>query len=171
MTVKQLEKAIKSSAFLSGDFTTRAGKKTDYYIDKYLFETQPHILSLLTTVIADSLESLHFDLIAAPAFGAVPISALLSQRTQYPFIIIKHQDKQEPLILGSFQDNQNVIIIEDILTSGKTALETAIYLKKIGLNVVKIICVVDREEGGVQALENHGFSVLAITSASQLKQT
>lgn len=170
MTSASLIKAIKDTAFLEGDFTTRAGKKTDYYIDKYLFETQPNILNQLTDSIAELIKDLDYDLIAAPAFGAVPISAVLAKKTNDPFIIIKHQSNDKPLILGDYTTGQKVIIIEDILTSGKTSLETAQYLNSIGLEIVTVVSVVNREEGGVEALTKHGFNNVSLMTSGDLKR-
>ena len=170
MTSSSLIKAIKDTAFLEGDFTTRAGKKTDYYIDKYLFETQPNILNQLTDSIAELIKDLDYDLIAAPAFGAVPISAVLAKKTNDPFIIIKHQIDDKPLILGDYTKGQKVIIIEDILTSGKTSLETAQYLNSIGLEIVTVVSVVNREEGGVEALTGNGFNSVSLMTSGDLKR-
>ena len=169
MTSTSLIKAIKNTAFLEGEFTTRAGKKTNYYIDKYLFETQPDILNHLTDNIVELIKDLDYDLIAAPAFGAVPISAVLAKKTNDQFIIIKHQRNNKPLILGHYSTGQKVIIIEDILTSGKTSLETAQYLSSIGLDVVTIVSVVNREEGGVEALTEHGFNSISMMTSTDLK--
>ena len=73
------EGAIKEVAFLEGEFTTRAGKKTNFYIDKYLFETQPKILEQVVDEIVSQLPPLDsFDRIAAPALGAVSLAAVLS---------------------------------------------------------------------------------------------
>lgn len=170
MSKLDLIKKIKQSAYLEGDFTTRAGKKTSYYIDKYLFETQPDILNLLADQIQSTISSLSFDLIAAPAFGAVPIASVLSQKIHVPYIIIKHNNKQSPLILGTFHKGQRVVIIEDILTSGKTSLETAQYLNSIDLEVISVISVVNREEGGTESLTKNGFDSISLMTSSDLKR-
>ena len=62
-----------------------------------------------------------------------------------------------------------MIIIEDILTSGKTSLETAQYLSSIGLNVVTVVSVVNHEEGGVEALTEHGFDSVSLMTSRDLK--
>ncbi|RAP32114.1 hypothetical protein DID76_01385 [Candidatus Marinamargulisbacteria bacterium SCGC AG-414-C22] len=166
----ELVKDIKEAAYLEGDFVTRAGKKTNYYIDKYLFETKPNILTQLAAALATILADKPFDLIAAPAFGAVPIATALAFAINKPFIIIQHQDNDDPLILGDYQKGQNVIIIEDILTSGKTALETAQYLTQIQLTVTEVVAIVDREEGGLEKLSDAQFGLTSLIKTSDFQR-
>ena len=155
----ELVQKVKKAAYLEGDFVTRAGKKTNYYIDKYLFETDPVILEAIVDELVKTLTSVaDFDRIAAPAFGAVPIATLLAKKMMKPIAIIKHQPEGDPLVLGEFVNDETVIVIEDILTSGKTAVETCDYLTSIGIKIRTVLSVVNRQEGGPEALQAIGVS-------------
>lgn len=170
----ELLKNIRDAAYLEGDFTTRAGKKTTYYIDKYLFETRPEILSPL----ADHLAKLFpdpstYDRIAAPELGAVPIATLLSIRLKKPFLIVKKAGKDygtSKLIEGSYDIGERVVLVEDILTTGGAVLRAAGILLDHGLDVHSIIGIINREEGALDALAHEGFSSVSVLfTASDLR--
>ena len=168
-----LLKAIKAVAYLEGDFVTRAGNRTAYYIDKYLFETQPDILSAL----ADSLMSLlppltDFDRLAAPELGAVSIAAVLSVRCNKPFVIVKKQPKDygtQRMIEGQFSPGDRMVIIEDILTTGGAALRALDVLRTERMVVSHIIGVINREEGAFENIVAAGVIPSALFSTTDLK--
>ncbi|MBG90217.1 MAG: orotate phosphoribosyltransferase [Actinobacteria bacterium] len=168
----RLAQDIKSAAFLTGDFTTRAGKKTSYYIDKYKFTTRPEIMGPLAKAIQDHLPDLAFDRIAAPELGAVPIAAVLSVQIERPFVIVRKASKgygTENLIEGSYKKGDKMVLVEDVLTTGGAAMAAAEVLEANGVEVLKIIGVVNREEGAHEAIQNRGWAVSSILTASELK--
>lgn len=168
----ELLKLISDSAFLKGDFITRAGKKTNYYIDKYLFETKPSILDPLADEIVKQLPpSSEYDRIAAPELGAVSIATAVSLKAQKPFIIVKKEVKDygtKKLIEGTYQKQERVVVLEDILTTGGAVLRACDILVKEGLQILKIIAVFNREEGADEAIRAKGFSYQALFSRSDL---
>lgn len=167
-----LLQSIKQAAFLEGDFVTRAGKKTNYYIDKYLFETDPYILAAVADEIAKILPDLNtFDRIAAPELGAVAIAAAVSIKVKKPFIIVKKQSKEygtKKLIEGKYSPNETVLMIEDILTTGGAALRACEILKEAGLTVSQIIGIFNREEGADEAIKATGIPHQALFCRSDL---
>lgn len=172
-TKDYLVKRIKEVAFLSGEFTTRAGKKTNYYIDKYLFETQPDILDEITNQIISKLPNLDtFDRIAAPELGAVPLAAVLSVKIKKPYVIVRKAEKEygtQRLIEGTIQANERVILVEDVLTTGGAAIRAAEILMQHHVKIEKIIGVINREEGAIENIKAKGWLVDWLVTSTELK--
>ncbi len=169
----ELLQLIKSTAYLEGDFVTRAGKPTSYYIDKYLFSTKPDILQAVCYQLAQLLPPLDtFDRIGAPELGAVSLAAVLSVICKKPFIIIKKATKgygTDRLIEGEFHTGETIVMIEDILTTGGAALRAAEVAKNSGLLVHLIIGVINREEGARENIEAVNMKMLSVCSSAELQ--
>ncbi|NQY74978.1 MAG: orotate phosphoribosyltransferase [Candidatus Margulisbacteria bacterium] len=167
-----LLKKIKDSSFLEGSFTTRAGEKTNYYIDKYRFETKPELLDSICNELLPLFPDPHtYDRIAAPELGAVPLAAVLSIKLMKPFIIVKKSSKEygtQNLIEGLFKDGESVVLLEDILTSGGTAIKSCDVLLKHHLKIVHTVAVIDREEGAQENMKKQGYTYDALYTKSDL---
>lgn len=171
MTDHVLAARLRRAAYLEGDFVLRSGKHSHYYLDKYRFETQPALLRELAkrfaTYVNDSI-----DLIAGPELGGVALAAATSLECNRPFIIVRNARKNGygtgKLIEGVFERGQCVLVLEDIVTSGGQAIEACEVLSEQGATVAGIIAVIDREEGGMEAIRNAGFRCHALLTASDL---
>lgn len=165
-------KRIKQVAYLEGDFTTRAGHKTTYYIDKYLFETLPDILEPLAQELALLFPpSDTYDRIAAPELGAVALGTLLSVILKKPFVIVKKQPKDygtQRLIEGKFFPSERVMVVEDILTTGGAVLRACDILTQNQLSIVGIVGVLNREEGAMENIAQKNIPVTALFSKTDL---
>src|SRR5436190_2917312 len=138
MTRDQLAKRISDVALLRGEFTLRSGRKSNYYLDKYRFETQPDVLAELGRLFAQKVTS-GIDRIAGPELGAVALAAAASMASGKPFFIVRNQKKGyggDKLIEGILNPGDNVLIVEDILTTGGQVLEAAKVIQAAGANVV-----------------------------------
>lgn len=173
ITKEQLTKRIKEVSFLTGQFTTRAGKQTDYYIDKYLFETQPDILDAITDHIIPLLPPLSdFDIIAAPELGAVPLASVLSVKINKPYVIVRKAGKEygtQRLIEGGFQKGQRAVMVEDVLTTGGAAIRAAEILVEQQVSIVKIIGIINRQEGAIENIQSRNWAVEALITRDDLK--
>lgn len=172
-TKKAVIKAIKDIAYLEGDFTTRAGKKTSYYIDKYRFETNPKTLEQVCDELVKLLpEPSTYDKLAGPELGAVSLVAVLSIKVNKPFIIVRKESKgygTSNLIEGPYSKDDRCVLIEDVLTTGGAVLKAAEALQAQNLTISKIIGVINREEGAIQNIQEKGFEVDALVTTSDLK--
>ncbi len=172
--MSQLLRSLKKAAYLEGDFVTRSGNPTTYYIDKYLFETKPEILNVLCDELALLFPSPDaYDRIAAPELGAVSLAALLSVKLNKPFVIVRKADKgygTKRLIEGEIHANERVAVIEDILTTGGAVMQACDVLKAAQVTIVRIVGVINRQEGAFENLYAAGFSdVKALFTTSDLK--
>jgi orotate phosphoribosyltransferase len=172
MTKEELGKLIKEAALLTGDFTLRSGRKSKYYFDKYLFETRPDILAPLAKEIAKLLPPLDtFQRIAGPELGAVALATALSLEIKKPFIIVRKEEKgygTDKIVEGEVKKGENIVMVEDILTTAGAAISAADRLKHSGINIIKIIGVLDREEGARENIEKAGYKMEAVFTKSMM---
>lgn len=170
MNKSELTKRIKDAAYLEGDFTLRSGRKSKYYLDKYLFETQPDILQALAQAFAGYVQETT-TLIAGAELGGVALAAATSMAVGKPFVIIRNAKKDygtgKPFE-GKLTDGDSVLLVEDIATTGGQVLEAAQLIKQIGANVERIVSVIDRQEGARENIESAGFTFDSILTKADL---
>ena len=160
MTRAELARRIADVALLRGEFTLRSGRKSNFYLDKYLFETQPDILRELGKLFAQRLPS-GVDRLAGPELGAVALAAATSIASGKPFVLVRNQKKgygSGKLIEGTLKAGESVVIIEDILTTGGQIVEAAKTLEAAGAKVVKLLGTIDRLEGARENIEAAGYA-------------
>ena len=170
MTDDELKVALREAAYLEGDFVLRSGRRSRYYLDKYRFETRPDILAALGKRIAEAVEADAVRL-AGPELGAVALAAAASLSSGLPFVIVRKAAKDYGTanrLEGVYEQGEAVCLVEDVVTSGGALLEAVEALREAGLVVRNAVCVVDREEGGAEALAERGVSLRAIFGASEL---
>jgi orotate phosphoribosyltransferase len=173
LTRDELARGLRAAAYLEGDFVLRSGRRSKYYLDKYLFETRPDLLGPLGKAIAATVREHEpkAELLAGPELGAVALAAAGSLETGLPFLIVRKGAKDygtAKRLEGAFAEGQRVCLVEDVVTTGGAALEAVEALREAGLEVSTAICVVDREEGGVDAFARQAVRLRALFTASEL---
>ena len=165
-----LAKRVKEVSYLEGDFTLRSGKKSKYYMDKYLFETQPDILAALAARFA-ARRGPAVTRIAGAELGGVALAAATSLATSLPFFIVRNSKKDygtSKLIEGTLLPGDVVLLVEDIATTGGQVLEAAKVIQGMGATVDKIVAVIDRLEGARENIEKAGFVFESILTKTDL---
>lgn len=160
-----LKKAVKF-----GDFTLASGKKSNYYIDKYIFETDPECLRILSEEIAKMIPP-GTQRLAGIELGSVPLAAVTSVQSGLPYIIVRKEKKEygtRKKIEGGFASGERVTVIEDVATTGAGAAKAVKTLRELGAIVDTVIVVVDREEGAEENLKKMGVSFVPIVKAKEL---
>ena len=167
---EQLGRSLVEIAYLKGDFLLASGRRSQYYFDKYRFETRPELLGPVAAMIAERVPA-GTDRLAGPELGAVALAAAASLASQIPFLIVRSAAKDygtQNRIEGPFDAGDTVVLLEDVMTSGGSALSAAQTLVAAGCIVSKIIAVIDREEGGDAAIRAAGFDLDALFRRSEL---
>jgi orotate phosphoribosyltransferase len=173
VTHEELGRALRDAAYLEGDFVLRSGRRSKYYLDKYLFETRPELLGPLGKAIAASVREHEPEaaLLAGPELGAVALAAAASLESGLPFLIVRKDAKDygtSKRLEGAFAEGDCVCLVEDVVTTGGAALEAVEALRSAGLRVSNAVCVVDREEGGVDAFARQAVRLRPLFRASEL---
>jgi orotate phosphoribosyltransferase len=163
-------------AYLEGDFVLRSGRRSRYYLDKYRFETRPDLLEALGDRLAEAVAEHEPDAarLAAPELGAVALGAAASLASRLPFVIVRKDAKEygtSNRIEGLFEPGETVCLVEDVVTSGGAAVSAIEALREVGLVCRTAICVVDREEGGADALARLAVRLRPLFRASDLLET
>jgi orotate phosphoribosyltransferase len=165
---------IRDAALLEGDFVLRSGKRSNYYLDKYRFSTRPDLLAALGAAIAAEVAEHEPEAVrlAAPELGAVPLAAAASLESGLPFVIVRNAAKAYGTgnrIEGVFRAGERVCLVEDVVTAGGAALEAVEALREVGLLVSTVVCVVDREEGGADALARAAVRLRPLLLSSEVR--
>jgi orotate phosphoribosyltransferase len=173
MSDAALGRALADHALLHGDFLLRSGRRSPYYLDKYRFETRPDLLGPLGELLAAAVAEHEpdSDRLAGPELGAVALAAATSLASGLPFLIVRKEAKgygTENRLEGVFEPGERVCLVEDVVTSGGAAVEAVEALRAAGLECGTALCVVDREEGGADALARHMVRLRALFRASEL---
>jgi len=173
LTDDELKRALRDAAYLEGDFVLRSGKRSRYYLDKYRFETRPDILAALGRRIADAVAEFEPAAVrlAGPELGAVALAAAGSLASGLPFLIVRKAAKDygtSNRIEGAYAAGDCVCLIEDVVTSGGALLAAVEGLRDAGLTVRTAVCIVDREEGGADALARQAVRLRPIFRASEV---
>ena len=170
MTRKELIKRIKETAYLEGDFILRSGKRSKYYLDKYLFETKPDILKMLGQEFARHMTD-DVTLIAGAELGGVALAAATAMQTGKNWIIVRNSKKDygtSKLVEGVLNPGDIVLLVEDIATTGGQVLEAAKVITDAGATVKKIVCVIDRKQGAGENIMKAGYTFESILTKDDL---
>ena len=140
---------VRDAALLEGDFVLSSGKKSSFYVDKYLFSTEPDLLRDLGNALAAMLPE-GVTRLAGVALGAVPLVVAVSLATGLPYVIVRKETKEYGTgrnVEGDLQAGDRISLIEDVVTTGTQAVEAAGRLEESGVSVLGILAVLDRREG------------------------
>jgi orotate phosphoribosyltransferase len=158
----------RSGAIRYGEFELAHGGTSDYYIDKYVFETDPGSLARIARAFAARVGD---DTLAGVALGAVPLVAVTSVEAGNAYVIVRKAQKEYGTgnrIEGELTEGERVVVLEDITTTGTSALEAVEALRAAGASVDRLLVVVDREQGARERLDEHDIELEALTTASEL---
>ena len=157
-----------------GDFVQASGATFPYYVDLRKIISNPQVFSLILTAYADILTTLQFDRIAGIPYGSLPTATGLSMRLSYPMIFPRKEVKAHgtrKVIEGNFCPGETVVVVDDILISGASAIEGAQKLESAGLIVNDIVVFMDHEQGVKDKLKAHGYCAHAVLTISEITKT
>ena len=159
-----LRSDVLAAAVLRGQFTLRSGKTSSYYVDKYRFQVQPALLRRVAARMSDLIPA-ETQMLAGVELGAVPLVTAVSLHTGLPFVIVRKGAKEygtANLIEGVLEPGSAVTIVEDVFTTGGQALLSAEKVEQSGGKVIRIAVVLDRAEGGIEAVRARGYDAEAL---------
>lgn len=165
-----MELLKENEVFLEGDFTLSSGKKSSYYINMKKAITEPEILSTISKLITEKIVDDNIDKVAGPALGAVPIATAVSLESKLPLLMIRKEKKgygTSKLIEGELNEDDDVIVVEDVSTTGGSLLKAINAIQDNGGNVKRAFVVVDREEGAIEEFEKAGIKLEPLISVSE----
>lgn len=170
MDRQDLATRVDSCCRLVGTFTLRSGQVADHYFDKYLFEGDPE---LLREVVAHAVPLLPpgTEVLAGLELGGVPIATALSLETGLPAVFVRKAAKTygtAKFAEGGDVAGLKVLVVEDVITTGGQVVMSTQDLRGLGAIVEHVLCVIDRSDGGHEALRAAGLTVSAVLTAADL---
>lgn len=154
-----------------GRFTLKSGIESPFYVDLRPLASDPKILKHLANYLLEMLPLDNFDLICGVPYAALPMATAMSLESYIPLIIKRKEAKEygtKKLIEGIYQKGQNCLLVEDVITSGKSLLETIPEIEDEGITVSDIVVVLDRRQGGKEMLESKGYRVHTLFTISEV---
>jgi len=160
-----LRKLLKQNAVKIGEFTLSSGGKSDFYVDGKQITCHPEGLNLIAEIILEKIKGCKAQGIGGMTIGADPIAAAVAMASvkagsPIPAFIVRKVQKEHGLqkkIEGIIKPGSNVVIVDDVITKGTATLQAIAAVEEIGCKVAKVICLVNRQEGGDEALQEYDF--------------
>lgn len=172
----RLMELINEHALLRGEFTLRSGKKSNYYIDGRMITLHPEGALLIAQGVLESIAEDDITAVGGPEMGAVPIvgsvCALSSLQHNQPLrgFVFRKRVKDHgtgKLIEGPVESGDRVVIVEDTTTTGGQVVKCIQGCREAGLEVIKVITVIDREDAGRENIEARGCIFAPLTTISE----
>ena len=152
-----VELLIENEILKFGDFTLKSGKKSWFYIDLRLISSFPETFEYVIKCYLEILKSIDkVDAVAGVAVAGVPFSSVLGYTENIPSIIVRPQAKEHGLkkiIEGIIPQDANVVLIDDLITTGSSKIPGILALKEQGYRVTNMIVLVDRSQSQLKEFE------------------
>jgi uridine monophosphate synthetase len=153
-----------------GEFTLKSGQTSPIYINLRKIISYPEILRTVAEAMWEATRECRFDLVCGVPYTALPIATCLSLDHNIPMVMRRKEKKEygtKQTVEGVFKPGQSCLIIEDVITTGDSIIETAVELENAGLQVKDLVVLIDREQGGKKSLSKK-YNTLTILTLSEI---
>jgi len=157
-----------------GDFTLKNGQQSKIYIDLRLIMSYPDVLRAVSEAIWQQVNAFEFDRICGVPYTALPVATCISLQQNIPMVMRRKEPKlhgTRQQIEGAYEIGQSCLIVEDIITSGSSIIETANDLEIVGLKIRDVAVLINREEGGKENLHQHHYRLNAAFTLKEMLNT
>jgi orotate phosphoribosyltransferase len=171
MTRQELAKKIYEVSHLTGEFKLRSGITSNQYFDKYQFEALPQLLAEIAKHIVQRI-NIEYDILAGLEVGGIPIATAIGLQMGNPMVFVRKKPKEygtAKFVEGVAVVNKELLIVEDVVTSGGQIIISTADLRKEGAKINKAVCVIDRQQGGKEALAKEGIELLPLFTMQELE--
>lgn len=159
---------------LFGNFVQASGAVFPYYIDLRKIISNPQLFQQVLNAYAGILKDLDFDRIAGIPYGSLPTATGLALQLNRPMIFPRKEVKAHGtrrMVEGNFEPGETVVVVDDILISGNSAMEGAAKLKSVGLKVQDIVVFLDHEQDVKARLQANGYQPHSVLTISEVVET
>jgi len=166
-----IDELFELGALKFGAFTLKSGIASPFYLDLRLAISSPKLLIRIAETLGKLVKGCAFDLLCGVPYTAIPFATALSIQQKIPMVLKRKERKEHgtgKMCEGIFQKGQTCLVIEDVITSGQSILETIGALESEGLIVQDVAVLVDRQQGGRQLLEKRNVKLHPLFTITQI---
>lgn len=177
-TLHDLKQLLIERSVRRGEFILASGKSSSFYVDARMTTMSPEGLAIIGPLSLDLIERSGWkpDSVGGLTLGADPVSFSISRASvDRPPLVRAFTVRKEPkthgtgnLIEGPFKSEDKVVIVEDVVTTGKSAIQAIDSVQRAGAHILGVLAVVNRDEGGVEAIRQRGFETISLVSIAEL---
>jgi orotate phosphoribosyltransferase len=171
MERKELARKIYAASHLTGTFKLRSGQISNQYFDKYLFESDPGLLSEIAAHMSKLIPS-NTEILAGLEMGGIPIATALSLKNHLPAIFVRKKAKEYgtcKLAEGNEFKGKRVCVIEDVVTTGGQIILSSNELRNLGGKVEHVLCVIQRGKDAADILDKEGLKLIPLFTMEELE--
>jgi len=173
MSKRTKEALVRCHALTYGNFTLASGAKSPYYIDIKRASTDPSVLEVIADEMAREIQAsaISYEKIAGVVLGSIPLAVALSLRTKSPYIMVRKETKDHGMkraIEGQLLLGDKVLMAEDVITTAGSVAAAIEQVRVAGGEVVGVLAVVDRQQGGREKLQSMGVPLWSLVTAEEI---
>ncbi|MBT5421280.1 MAG: orotidine-5'-phosphate decarboxylase [Candidatus Cloacimonetes bacterium] len=168
--VLELEKI---GAIKFGSFTLKSGLTSPFYFDLRDMISFPYILEGIADLLVERIKDMEFDVLTGIPYTALPIASLVASKLQKPLVYMRKEEKAYGTgnnVIGKFEKGAKCLVIDDLITTGASKIETAEKYKKEGIVIKDFVVVIDRSLNGTEELAKDGYKLHSLITLDDIVQ-
>ncbi|MFQ3621015.1 MAG: orotidine-5'-phosphate decarboxylase [Spirochaetales bacterium] len=157
-----------------GNFVLKSGKVSPFYFDLRDIVSKPDIFQRMVDLLIEKVQSMEFDVVTGIPYTALPYAAVVAQRLGKPLVYCRKEEKSYGLggsIVGCYQKGDRCLVIDDLITTGESKIETAEAFESAGLVVKDFVVFIDRSLRAKEVLAARGYRLHSLVNLEEILST